>query len=90
MTVGDPLVLDAERDRLALIRLRVAVRADVDRSAMIYAASDLATWIERCLERRGLRATVIADGEGLRVTAGDPASIALVRTAATTGSFGQG
>lgn len=86
--MSDPLVLDAERDRVALVRLRVAVRADTDRSAMIYAASDLATWIERCLERRGLRATVIAEGDGLRVTEGDPAATALIRSAAATGSFG--
>lgn len=88
--VGDLLVLDAERDRLPLIRLRVAVRADVDRSAMIYTASDLARWIERCLERRGLQVTILADGDGLRVTDGDPAAVDLVRTAAATGSFGPG
>ena len=88
--MGDSLVLDAERDRLALIRLRAAVRADVDRTAMIYAASDLAVWLERCLERRGLHVTVRADGDGLRIVDGDPAAIAMVRSAAATGTFGPG
>jgi hypothetical protein len=85
--VGDTLVLDAERDRLALIRLRVAVRADFDRSAMIYSAADLARWIERSLERHGHHLTVVAEGEGLRVVEGDPPAVAIVRRATQTGSF---
>lgn len=85
--MDDLLVLDAERDRLALIRLRVAVRADFDRTAMIYTAADLAGWIERAMERRGHHLTIIAEGEGLRVVDGDPAAVAIVRRAAQTGSF---
>jgi hypothetical protein len=81
------LVLDAERDRLALIRLRVAVRAEFDRSAMIYTAADLARWIERAIERRGHRLTVVAEGEGIRVIEGDPPAVAMVRRATQTGSF---
>lgn len=88
--MGAALVLDAERDRVALIRLRVAVRADVDRAAMIYTASDLATWIERCMEHSGHRIRVVADGDGLRVIDGDAAALAAVRSAAATGSFGAG
>lgn len=88
--MGDALVLDAERDRIALIRLRAAVRADVDRSAMIYTASDLARWVERCLERRGHHLTVVADGEGMQVIEGDADAVAMVRTAAATGSFDPG
>lgn len=87
LTVDGVLVLDAERDRLALIRLRVAVRADFDRTAMIYTAADLARWIERALERRGHRLTVVAEGEGLRVVDGDPSAVAIVRRASQTGSF---
>jgi hypothetical protein len=85
--MGDSLVLDAERDRLALIRLRVAVRADFDRSAMIYTAADLARWIERAIERRGHRLTVVAEGEGIRVVEGDAPAVAMVRRATQTGSF---
>lgn len=85
--MGDHLVLDAERDRLALIRLRVAVRAEFDRSSMIYTAADLAGWIERAMERRGHRLTVVAEGEGLRVLEGDPEAVLMVRRATQTGSF---
>jgi hypothetical protein len=87
LTVDGLLVLDAERDRLALIRLRVAVRADFDRSAMIYTAADLARWIERAMERRGHRLTVVAEGDGLRVIDGDPSAVAIVQRATQTGSF---
>lgn len=80
-------MLDAERDRLALIRLRVAVRADFDRSAMIYTAADLATWIGRAMERRGWRIDVAADGEGLVVRDGDPDALAAITRATMSGTF---
>ena len=87
MTDAPALVLDAERDRIALIRLRTAVREDFGRSAMIYAAADLATWIGRSLERRGLGVTVTADGDGLVIQDGDAEALAAITRATATGSF---
>ena len=57
--------------------------------ANIYAASDLAHWIERCLERRGHHITVVAAGDGLQVIDADGAALAMVRRATETGSFDQ-
>ena len=81
------LTLDAERDRIALIRLRTAVREDFGRSAMIYAAADLATWVGRSLEQRGLRAVVAAVGDGLVVQDGDAEALVAITRATTSGSF---
>ncbi|MFN8621847.1 MAG: hypothetical protein U0869_14035 [Chloroflexota bacterium] len=82
------LVLTRADDRLALIRLAVAVRAAYDRSAMIYADADLAIWVRRWMAEHGRRLTVevLPDG-GLRCSEGDPDAWAAVRRAAATGSF---
>jgi hypothetical protein len=87
MTHRPALVLDAERDRLGLLRLRAAVRADFGRSAMIYAASDLAAWIVRAMDGRGRRAVVTAAGEGIVVEESDPEALAAIERATISGSF---
>lgn len=75
-------------DRIALDHLRSAVRADVGRTAMIYALPDLGAWVERSLARRGLRCSwrVTDDGE-LALLADEDATLGVLRTAIRTGRF---
>ena len=82
------LELDRVRDRIGLDRLRAAVRVDHGRSAMIYADTDLAAWIERCMAARGLRMAVAVRPEGgLRFSDGDDAGWAAIRRALEIARF---
>jgi hypothetical protein len=82
------LLLTRERDRLALIRLASAVRAAYDRSAMVYADTDLAIWVRRWMEEHHRRLIVeVPAGGGIRFADGDPAAWDALHRALGTGRF---
>ena len=88
MTTPAVIVLTRAEDRVQLDRLRGAVRADTDRSAMIYADTDLVEWIRRSMTRRGWTVAIEAPPDGgVRVMGGDPEALVAIRRAMETARF---